>query len=135
MVWSMARPYACRPARRRAWPPTSLPAARAQRPRKAPPMKRAPTRRAASIMANRRLIATALAGLLSACSLAPKMKTPEVATAPAYKEVGPWTVAQPADQLPRDSWWTLYEATELDSLQHRLIEGNPTLASALANYA
>jgi NodT family efflux transporter outer membrane factor (OMF) lipoprotein len=63
------------------------------------------------------------------------LKTPEVPTAETYKEAGPWTQAQPADRLPRDSWWTLYGSSELDALQKRLIDGNPTLASALANYA
>ena len=77
----------------------------------------------------------ALTLLLGACSLAPPLKTPDIPTANAYKELGPWTKAQPADRLPRDSWWTLYESAELDELQKRLIAGNPTLAAALANYA
>jgi NodT family efflux transporter outer membrane factor (OMF) lipoprotein len=76
-----------------------------------------------------------LALLLGACSLAPPLKTPQVPTAQAYKEVGPWTEAVPADALPRDSWWTLYDSQELDQLEQRLIAGNPTLAAALANYA
>ena len=63
------------------------------------------------------------------------MSTPQIPTPGAYKETGPWTRAQPADRLPRDSWWTLYGSTELDDLQRQLIAGNPTLASALANYA
>jgi NodT family efflux transporter outer membrane factor (OMF) lipoprotein len=74
--------------------------------------------------------------LLGACSsLAPPLKTPDIPTANAYKELGPWTQAQPADRLPRDSWWTLYDNAELDELQKRLIDGNPTLALAMANYA
>ena len=73
--------------------------------------------------------------LLGACSLAPPLKTPEVPSAAAYKELGPWTQAQPADRLPRDSWWTLYDSAELDQLQTRLISGSPTLAAAFANYA
>src|SRR4030081_3663007 len=73
--------------------------------------------------------------LLGACSLAPPLKTPDIPTAAAYKEIGPWTQAQPADRLPRDSWWTLYDSAELDELEKRLIDGNPTLAAALANYA
>jgi NodT family efflux transporter outer membrane factor (OMF) lipoprotein len=77
----------------------------------------------------------ALALLLSGCSLAPPLKTPAIQTADAYKELGPWTTAQPADRLPRDSWWTLYDSTELDELQKRLIAGNPTLAAAWADYA
>src|SRR5271168_1808607 len=77
----------------------------------------------------------ALMLLLGACSLAPPLKTPEVPAAAAYKEMGQWTQAQPADRLPRDSWWALYGNTELDEFEMRLIAGNPTLAAALANYA
>jgi NodT family efflux transporter outer membrane factor (OMF) lipoprotein len=77
----------------------------------------------------------ALTLLLSACSLAPPLKTPVVPAGDAYKELGPWTQAQPADRLPRDSWWALYGNPELDGLEKRLIDGNPTLAAALANYA
>jgi NodT family efflux transporter outer membrane factor (OMF) lipoprotein len=82
-----------------------------------------------------RWCAAALTLLLGACSLTPPLKTPVVPTAPAYKEMGAWTQAQPADRLARDSWWTLYDNAELDELQKRLIAGNPTLAAALANYA
>jgi NodT family efflux transporter outer membrane factor (OMF) lipoprotein len=77
----------------------------------------------------------ALTLLLGACSLAPPLKTPNVPTAAAYKELGPWAQAQPADRLPRDSWWALYDNSELDELQKSLIAGSPTLAAALANYA
>jgi NodT family efflux transporter outer membrane factor (OMF) lipoprotein len=80
-------------------------------------------------------LSAALTLLVSACSLAPPLKTPAVPTAVAYKEIGPWTQAQPADRLPRDSWWTLYDNAEIDELEKRLIAGNPTLAAALANYA
>jgi NodT family efflux transporter outer membrane factor (OMF) lipoprotein len=77
----------------------------------------------------------ALTLLLGACSLAPPLKTPVVPTADAYKEIGPWTPAQPADRLPRDSWWALYDNAELNELEKKLIDGNPTLAAAVANYA
>src|SRR6202453_4169643 len=77
----------------------------------------------------------ALTMLLGACSLAPPLKPPEIPTADVYKEIGLWTQAQPADRLPRDSWWTLYDNAELNELEKRLIAGNPTLAAALANYA
>jgi NodT family efflux transporter outer membrane factor (OMF) lipoprotein len=79
--------------------------------------------------------AVALTLLLGACSLAPPLKTPVVPTGDAYKELGPWTQAQPADRLPRDSWWTFYDNAELDELEKQLIAANPTLAAAFANYA
>jgi NodT family efflux transporter outer membrane factor (OMF) lipoprotein len=82
----------------------------------------------------RRAVALALTLSLGACSLAPPLKTPDVPTGDAYKELGPWTQAQPADRLPRDSWWTLYDSGELNDLEIRLIAGNPTLAAALASY-
>jgi NodT family efflux transporter outer membrane factor (OMF) lipoprotein len=81
------------------------------------------------------LLRSSAALLLSACSLAPPLKIPVVPAGDAYKEIGPWTQAQPADRLPRDSWWALYGNAELDGLEKRLIDGNPTLAAALANYA
>ncbi len=80
-------------------------------------------------------VALAVTLALGACSLAPPLKTPGIPTGDAYKELGPWTQAQPADRLPRDSWWTLYDSAELDDLEERLIAGNPTLATALASYA
>jgi NodT family efflux transporter outer membrane factor (OMF) lipoprotein len=73
--------------------------------------------------------------LLGGCSLAPRMQTPQVPTADSYKESGSWTQAQPADRLPRASWWTLYGSGELDDLQKQLLAGNPTLATAVADYA
>jgi NodT family efflux transporter outer membrane factor (OMF) lipoprotein len=73
--------------------------------------------------------------MLAACSFAPPLVTPDIPSGAAYKEMGNWTQATPADRLARDSWWTLYDSAELDDLQRRLIAGNPTLAASLANYA
>jgi NodT family efflux transporter outer membrane factor (OMF) lipoprotein len=76
----------------------------------------------------------ALALALGGCSFAPRLEIPDVPTAAAYKEEAPWTPAQPADQLPRDAWWTLYGDAQLDALQKRLLTGSPDLAAALARY-
>jgi NodT family efflux transporter outer membrane factor (OMF) lipoprotein len=76
-----------------------------------------------------------LVALLGGCSLAPHMTTPDVPAPEKYKEGESWTHAQPADRLPRDSWWTLYETPQINDLQQQLIAGNPSLAAALANYA
>ncbi len=80
-------------------------------------------------------LAAALMVLLAGCSFAPRMQTPQIPTAAAFKETGAWTQAQPADRLPRDRWWMLYGIPEIDALQARLIAGNPTLAAAAADYA
>src|SRR5258708_11047841 len=101
------------------------------------PAARSPPRRKAKVKRVKILpgCGAALTLLLGACSLAPPLRAPDVPTADAYKEVGQWTQAQPADRLPRDSWWALYGNTELDECEKRLISGNARLAAALANYA
>jgi NodT family efflux transporter outer membrane factor (OMF) lipoprotein len=81
------------------------------------------------------LCAAAAMLLAGGCSFAPTLKTPEVPTADTFKETGSWTQAQPADRLPRDNWWTLYQVAELNDLQNQLIVGNPTLAAAVADYS
>ena len=72
---------------------------------------------------------------LSACSLAPAYKAPEVPVADAYANADtPWTEAKPADRLDRDGWWKLYRDARLDDLQTKLVANNATLAAALAHY-
>ncbi|HTW75796.1 MAG TPA: efflux transporter outer membrane subunit [Steroidobacteraceae bacterium] len=97
----------------------------------------APVARVVAVAPVARVVAVtaALGALLTGCSLAPRLQTPQVPAAPVYKETGSWTRAQPADRLPRDRWWALYDSAELDALQTRLISGNPTLAAAAADYA
>jgi outer membrane protein, multidrug efflux system len=76
------------------------------------------------------LVALALAG----CSLAPPYAPPMVATPVAYKQMGPWTPADPADRTPRGDWWTVYGDQTLDDLERRIETDNPNLALALARY-
>ncbi|OOG65535.1 RND transporter [Rhodanobacter sp. B04] len=72
--------------------------------------------------------------MLAGCSLAPAYKVPLVPVATSYQDNGPWQQAQPADRLPRDHWWRLYQDTQLDQLQQRLLDNNADLAAALAHY-
>lgn len=72
---------------------------------------------------------------LSACSLAPTYKAPDVPAADRYANATtPWTEARPADHLDRNGWWKLYGDERLDDLQTKLIANNATLAAALAHY-
>ena len=74
------------------------------------------------------------AALLQACSFAPTYKVPETPMPSAFKEIGPWSLATPADALPKGAWWTLYGDPTLNSLEARIEGQNPTLAEALARY-
>ena len=53
--------------------------------------------------------------------------------ADAYKESEPGLRRNRRTACRATSWWRLYENTELDGLEKRLIDGNP-MAAALANY-
>jgi NodT family efflux transporter outer membrane factor (OMF) lipoprotein len=76
------------------------------------------------------LALTALAG----CSLAPDYKPPEVTTPLAYKEAGPWAVAQPADDKPKRDWWQDFGDPTLSQLEGEIDSANPDLAASLARY-
>jgi multidrug efflux system outer membrane protein len=79
--------------------------------------------------------ACAVAALvLAGCSLAPPYAPPTLSLPTAYKEVGPWTPATPADAAPRGDWWTVYGDKTLDRLEQRIDSYNPDLALALARY-
>jgi len=82
----------------------------------------------------RAAVLLALAASVSACSFAPRLEIPVVPTAATYKEQAPWTQATPADRLPRDAWWSLYDDAELNRLQQQLIANSPDLEAALARY-
>lgn len=79
-------------------------------------------------------LAFAALAALGGCSLAPAYQPPATPQAQAYRDVGPWVAAAPADQLPRDAWWQRYGDAELDALQARLLASNTDLAAALAHY-
>jgi NodT family efflux transporter outer membrane factor (OMF) lipoprotein len=86
-------------------------------------------------MRNRVLLALLPALLLAACDVAPPYEVPRsVAPAVAYRELGPWTPAAPADAAPRGRWWTVIADADLDRLEDRLEQASPRLAAALARY-
>jgi len=76
-----------------------------------------------------------IAGALAACSLAPTYAPPRLATPPvAFKEAGPWTLAQPSNAIDRKAWWRILGDPTLDDLEDRVAHSNPTLAQAVARY-
>lgn len=72
---------------------------------------------------------------LSGCSLAPDYHRPQIAAAPAFKEVpGGWSIATPAADAPPAAWWRAFDDPVLNDLEGRIETGSPSLAIAVARY-
>src|SRR4051812_32306964 len=54
---------------------------------------------------------------------------------PAFKENADWKAAQPADQIPRGTWWQVFHDPQLDALQARIDAANLTLRAQQARFA
>jgi len=72
--------------------------------------------------------------VMTACATAPPYVPPETTPPPAFKELGPWTTAQPADELLRGAWWEIYQDDQLNALQVQLTVSNQTLKAAEAQF-
>ncbi|HWW28286.1 MAG TPA: TolC family protein, partial [Caulobacter sp.] len=77
--------------------------------------------------------------LLSACTVGPAYRKPDVTASPTslpatYKALDGWKVATPGDLLDRGDWWTLLGDPQLDALVARVNVSNQTIAAAEANY-
>ncbi|PYE15754.1 NodT family efflux transporter outer membrane factor (OMF) lipoprotein [Paraburkholderia silvatlantica] len=81
-----------------------------------------------------RLVSFATAAALSACSFAPAYHAPAAAIPTHFKETGEWQTARPADQLPRDGWWRLFNDPVLNQLEPQVAKANPDVAAALARH-
>jgi NodT family efflux transporter outer membrane factor (OMF) lipoprotein len=83
--------------------------------------------------------------ILAGCRVGPKYIVPAAPAPPAYREAGPeafndtaaggttWRAAKPADSLPRGSWWTSFNDSELNTLEPQVEAANQTLRQADAN--
>ena len=72
--------------------------------------------------------------VLSACTVGPDYVKPKVETPPAFKEVEGWKKAEPKDNIPRGSWWTIYNDQQLNALEEQVNISNQNLAAAEAQY-
>lgn len=81
----------------------------------------------------RTAIAGILCGCVAACSLAPTYKRPQSAAIPAaYRELGDWKPAQPADAEGRGPWWQAFGNSRLDLLEGKVDAANQDLKAGFA---
>lgn len=72
--------------------------------------------------------------LLSACDLAPEYKQPKYALPDTWQGTAPFQVAQPADQIPKGAWWTVFNDPILNQLEDQLNKNNPDLKAAAETF-
>ncbi|HQW21638.1 MAG TPA: hypothetical protein PLI90_13325 [Rhodocyclaceae bacterium] len=53
---------------------------------------------------------------LTGCASGPDYKQPTFSPPAAYKEAGPWQLAQPKDADANQAWWARYGDADLDAL-------------------
>jgi multidrug efflux system outer membrane protein len=77
--------------------------------------------------------------VLAGCSMAPVLKSPDIAVPTAFKEPATpvqaadgsvWQVAQPAEAQPRGQWWLAFHDAALTSLVEEANGANANLAAA-----
>ena len=69
---------------------------------------------------------------LAGCAVGPDYRKPDAPVAAQFKELQGWREAQPKDQLPRGSWWTVFGDAELDRLMQKVEISNQNIRIAEA---
>jgi len=72
---------------------------------------------------------------LAGCTAGPNYVRPPVQTPPGFKEAGNWKPAVPSDAIAKGNWWTIYNDTQLNSLEAQIDVSNQTLQAAQAQFA
>ena len=78
--------------------------------------------------------ATVAAVLLGACKTSTPPPPKLEPLPPAFKENADWKSSQPADALPRGSWWQIFADPQLDALEARIDVSNETLKAQQARF-
>ncbi len=73
-----------------------------------------------------------LALILAACTVGPDYTRPSITVPVAYKEMEGWKKAEPQDQLPRGSWWEIFNDPKLNELEEQVDISNQNIAAAEA---
>lgn len=82
----------------------------------------------------RLLLAALVCASLAGCTLAPVYEAPLLSLPAGYKEAGGWVPAEPADDVQRGSWWTVFSDPVLNDLAASVQVSNQNVAAASAAY-
>jgi NodT family efflux transporter outer membrane factor (OMF) lipoprotein len=74
-----------------------------------------------------------LCALVTACSVGPNYKRPDVPVSiPTFKEENGWKPTEPADALSRGPWWRIYNDEVLNGLEDQIDISNQNVKAAAA---
>ncbi|MEO8137455.1 MAG: efflux transporter outer membrane subunit, partial [Betaproteobacteria bacterium] len=73
-------------------------------------------------------------GMFSGCAAGPEYKRPDVDMPATFKEAEGWKVAEPRDELPRGSWWQVFEDPALHDIEQQVQMSNQNIREAEAQY-
>ena len=72
--------------------------------------------------------------ILSACTVGPDYRRPNVVIPARYKELEGWKQAEPKDHIVHGKWWEIFKDPYLNKLEAHIEAGNLSLAQAEAQY-
>jgi outer membrane protein TolC len=72
--------------------------------------------------------------LAAGCTVGPHYARPSVPVPPAYKEAGAWKQAHPSEQALGGEWWTIFNDSQLNSLEQQVNVSNQNLKAAEAQF-
>jgi NodT family efflux transporter outer membrane factor (OMF) lipoprotein len=71
---------------------------------------------------------------LSACSVGPDYVKPKTDTPASFREADGWKKAEPQDHVPRGTWWTVFNDTQLNGLEEQVNITNQNIKAAEAQF-
>jgi NodT family efflux transporter outer membrane factor (OMF) lipoprotein len=72
--------------------------------------------------------------VLAGCMVGPDYKRPDAPAPVAFKELAGWKISQPADNVAKGNWWSVYHDPELDRLESMVEVSNQTVKEFEAQY-
>jgi len=72
--------------------------------------------------------------LLASCAIGPNYSKPPVDMPDKFKETEGWTLAKPADAVPKGKWWEVFQDPVLNGLEEQVEVSSQTLRISEARY-
>ncbi len=70
--------------------------------------------------------------IVAGCEVGPKYQKPTAQIPAQWSMQGPWQLAAPSDGIPKGTWWSLFNTTELNALEQQAVAANQSVEAARA---